>query len=458
MRNSGILLPVFSLPSEYGIGCFSQEAYDFIDFLAKSDQKYWQILPLVIPGECESPYSSPSTFAGNPLFIDLESLVRGGMLTKNEIDSYDWDNSDKINYEKVKLYKGELLRKAYLRSNHKNEFAFKYFCNKNAYWLNDYAKYMSEKNGYKEDYYKFEQYHFDVQWSVLKSYARFNGIKIIGDLPIYVSLNSVEVTCNPELFELDENKKPINIAGCPPDMSSEDGQVWGNPLYNWDKHAETNYEWWVKRVKRCFELHDVVRLDHFRGFYDYFAIPNGDRTAKNGEWRLGPGIELFEKIQEELGDVEFIAEDLGILSQGVYDLMEETGFPGMKIMQYAFNGGKDNPYLPENITENCIVYTGTHDNNTTLGWYNNTSEWEKKQLQEYIPKIKNISWDLIELAMKSRAKTCIIPMQDYLELDADSRTNTPGTININWMWRMTEIPNRKVMNRIKRLVKKYKRL
>lgn len=451
-RSSGILLPIFSLPSKYGIGCFSNEAIKFIDFLEESGQHYWQILPLVPPGACESPYQSISTFAGNPMFIDLEQLVQQGLLIQEELDSYDWDQSDMINYKKVKKYKTELLKKAFKRSKHYKYPEYLKFCKDNKYWLRDYSYYLSFKENELTEYYVFEQFLFNTQWMTIKTYANSKDIKIIGDLPIYVSMDSSDVYYHKELFEL-ENGKLASVAGCPPDDFAEDGQIWGNPLYDWDKHKETNYKWWIERIRHCFKLYDVVRLDHFRGFYDYFSIPIQDRDAKNGEWKLGPGMDLFNKLKEELGDLDFIAEDLGYLSQGVHDLMKETGFPGMKIMQFAFNGGKDNPYLPENISENYVVYTGTHDNNTTLGWYNKASDWEKEHLRQYIPNIEDVSWDMINLAMSTKAKLCIIQMQDYLSLDEHARTNTPGTININWMWRMKEIPSYNLSICIKQLTK-----
>lgn len=456
-RSSGILLPIFSLPSKYGIGCFSREAIQFIDFLAKANQKYWQILPLVIPGPCESPYQSISTFAGNPLFIDLEQLVYQRLLTKEELDSYDWSNNNMIDYNKVKDYKFELLYKAFERSDHYKEPWFISFCNRNSSWLEDYVDYISFKEGVSKDYYRFEQFLFEQQWLMIKSYANYKGIKIIGDLPIYVSLDSADVYHNPELFQLEMGLIPSEIAGCAPDDFSQDGQVWGNPLYDWDYHKENGYRWWKERMKHCLKLYDVVRLDHFRGFYDYFAIPFGDKTAKNGEWKLGPGIDLFKELEKELGEINVIAEDLGFLSDGANKFIKEAGYPGMKILQFAFNGGKDNPYLPENITENFVVYTGTHDNNTTLGWYNSSSDWEKEHLKEYIPEIDNISWDLIKLAMNTKANMCIIQMQDYLYLDAECRINTPGTCFGNWQWRMTKQPSEELAESIRQLTELYNR-
>lgn len=456
-RSAGILLPIFSLPSKYGIGCFSREAIQFIDFLAKSNQKYWQILPLVPPGACESPYQSVSTFAGNPLFIDLEQLVYQRLLNREELDSYDWDESNMIDYDKVKKYKQELLYKAFERSDHYKEPWFISFCNRNKEWLEDYAYFMEKKEGKEYNYYVFEQFMFEQQWLTIKSYANYKGIKIIGDIPIYVSLDSADVYYNPELFQLEYGLTPESVAGCPPDFSSPDGQVWGNPLYNWEYHKQTGYKWWIERMRHCLKLHDVVRLDHFRGFYDYYSIPDADRDAKNGEWKLGPGMDLFRVLKNELGDMELIAEDLGFLSEGAYQFTVESGYPGMKILQFAFNGGKDNPYLPENISENFVVYTGTHDNNTTLGWWNNATDWEKEHLRQYIPEIKDISWDLVELAMSTKANMCIIQMQDYLGLDGDCRINTPGTININWMWRMLKLPSDDLAKRIKELTNKYNR-
>ena len=454
-RSSGILLPIFSLPSKYGIGCFSLEAYDFIDFLSESGQTYWQILPLVPSGDCESPYSSPSTFAGNYLFIDLEQLVIQRLITQEEVDHYQWDNEYLINYPQVKENKFKLIYTAFMRSNHYIKPDFIEFRKENEYWLEDYAEYMSKRDDVIADYYIFEQFIFDKQWKSLKKYANEKGIKIIGDLPIYVSLNSADVYGKPELFQIEQGEVS-SVAGCAPDMSSEEGQIWGNPLYDWNYHKQTGYAWWIERMKRCMKMYDVVRLDHFRGFYDYYSIPKG-KNAKHGEWKLGPGLELFKVLEEKIENLEVIAEDLGILSPGVHQLMKDTGYPGMKILQFAFNGGKDNPYLPENISENYVVYTGTHDNNTTLGWYNNASDWEKEQLKEYIPHISCVSWDLAELAMSTRANICIIQLQDYLVLDSECRTNTPGTIDINWKWKLTEGLSVDLLNAIKQLTSKYNR-
>lgn len=456
MRESGILMPVFSLPSKYGIGSFSAEAYRFIDFLETANQKCWQILPLSPIGPGNSPYQSCSAFAGNFLFIDLEQLVYQGLLTYDELNGFFWENEERIKYSQVHYYKTELLRKAFSRSKHYNDYKFIEFCERNKYWLNDYADYMASKENYYQEYYRFEQFIFEQQWLSLKAYANNKGIEIIGDLPIYVSLDSADIYSHPELFQLHYGI-PKAIAGCPPDNFSAEGQVWGNPLYDWNKHKETGFEWWVQRAKRCFELYDMVRIDHFRGLYDYFSIPYGDRTAHNGHWEYAPGRELIDTLKYRLGDVKFIAEDLGILNQGVMDLLYYSGFPGMKILQFAFGGGHDNPYLPNNFgTNNCIVYTGTHDNDTTIGWFHKASDWEKHHLGQYIL-YTNPCEAMIRLAMESRADKCIIQMQDYLELESFARTNTPGTCYGNWEWRMTEMPSKYLAWKISKYVQEYSR-
>lgn len=457
MRSAGILLPIFSLPSKYGIGSFSIEALDFIDFLVDAGQKYWQILPLVIPGPCDSPYQSISTFAGNPYFIDLDKLVYQRLLTVEEVNDCDWGErySDKVDYEKVRKNKDKLLRLAFSRSNHYKDPWFLDFCKKNDYWLKDYCYYMAFKENENPEYYKFEQFIFDQQWMIIKAYANYKGIEIIGDLPIYVAMDSVDVYYNKEIFELEDGKLS-RVAGCPPDDSSIDGQKWGNPLYDWDKNKETGYDWWIKRIKHCFDLYDIVRLDHFRGFYDYFSIPI-DGPVKDGEWKLGPSIDLFNKIKEELGELNFIAEDLGYLTPGVHELLAQTGFPGMKILHFAFNGGDDNPYLPENINNNnCVIYTGTHDNDTTIGWYKKANDWEKKRFRDIVGR-GNPSWRMIDLAMSTVADMCIIQMQDYLELGTEDRVNTPGTTFGNWQWRMKGIPCTELSDKIKELTKKHNR-
>lgn len=470
MRRSGILLPISSLNSKYGIGTFSKEAYNFIDFLKETKQSLWQILPLGPTGYGDSPYQSFSTFAGNPYFIDLEELIKEGLLTQEECNNCDWgDDENYVNYGKIYLSRFKILKKAYSRSNIINSSDFITFCIKNEWWLHDYSLYMAIKDSLgskswldwnknirlrnpieiasyekilKEDivFYKYTQYLFFTQWYKLKNYANKNGISIIGDVPLYVSLDSADIWSNPQLFQLNEEYYPSAVSGCPPDYFSEDGQLWGNPLYDWEKHKENNYKWWIQRIKHAFELYDIVRIDHFRGFYDYYSIPYYDKNAKNGTWKFGPGLELFKKIKENLGNVNIIAEDLGILTEGARQLLKETKYPGMKILQFAFDSDYNNDYLPHNYNEDCVVYTGTHDNSTLCGWYETIEDRTKKMINDYlnIDNEQEINWKLINLAMCSRASMCIIPVQDYLGLGEDARLNKPSTVNNNWTWRMNK--------------------
>ena len=493
MRRNGILLPITSLPSKYGIGSFSKEAYDFIDILEEAGQKIWQILPLGPTGYGDSPYQSFSTFAGNPYFIDLEQLIEEGLLTEEECESCDWGNNiEYIDYEKIYLSRFKILKKAYNRSNINNSQKFLDYCEKNKWWLDDYALYMSIKDSlggkswlewdeklksrdeetlckYKamleEDiiFYKYIQYLFSMQWGKLKSYANEKGISIVGDIPIYVALDSADTWSNQKLFQLDEQKNPIAVAGCPPDSFSEDGQLWGNPLYDWQYHKSTDYKWWINRIKYSFDLYDIVRIDHFRGFDEYFSIPYGDKTAVGGTWKKGPGIELFKFLNDELGDVEIIAEDLGFLTDTVIKLLKDTGYPGMKILQFAFDSREESDYLPHNYDRNCVVYTGTHDNNTIVGWFDDINEHDKKMCIDYIndQSIDNrfINWDMICLAMRSVADTCIIPVQDVLGLDKSARINTPSTLGNNWKWRMTEgCFSEELIKKLRRLTKLYGRI
>lgn len=455
MRKSGILMPIFSLPSKYGIGSFSKEAYDFIDFLVESGQKYWQILPLCPTSWGNSPYQSFSTFAGNPYFIDLTMFV-----SSEELDKYDWENdSERVDYDKIILNKTKVLKQIYENIGEGINVLREYrdFCKEQKFWLDGYAKFMYLKEGEEEDFYRFQQFLFYMQWFKLKDYAEAQGIEIIGDIPIYVSLESSDVFDNPELFQMELDIVPKAVAGCPPDMFSEEGQLWGNPLYDWDKHKETKFDWWIKRIEHNLKLYDVVRIDHFRALYDYYSIPFGAKSAKEGEWKLGPGMDIFKAIESKLGKTNLIAEDLGILSPGVYDLLRESGLPGMKILHFAFNGGKDNLYLPENITENYVIYTGTHDNDTTVGWYENASEWEKEQFHSYIGD-GEIHWEMIKLAMSTKAETCIIPIQDYLGLGSEARINVPGVVSKNnWSWRLKELPTSELATKIKKVTEEYNR-
>ena len=474
MRASGVLLPISSLPSKYGIGSFSKSAYEFIDQLKLAGQKYWQILPIGPTGFGDSPYQSVSTYAGNPYFIDLDQLVEEGLLTKEECEEADFgDNVRKIDYAKIYNFRLPILRKAYERSNCCCDGEYQKFTKENSFWLDDYTLYMAVKDFYKglswtdwdEDikfrkeealteyktklqknieYYKFIQYLFVKQWSKLKKYANEKGVKIIGDIPIYVAFDSADTWANPELFQINEDLELIAVSGCPPDAFTEDGQLWGNPLYRWDVHKETGYKWWISRIKYCFELYDVVRIDHFKGFDEYFSIPAGSENARIGEWEKGPGFDLFHAIETELGDLDIIAEDLGYITESVRDLLKKTDFPGMKILQFAFDSKADteSDYLPHTYNKNCIVYTGTHDNTTIKDWITRIPFDDVQYILDYIDKteedLTDINWHMIRLAQSSVADLCIIPMQDYLGLGEESRINEPATIGKNWTWRLLE--------------------
>ena len=469
MRKSGILLPISSIPSKYGIGTLGKKAFEFIDLLKRGGQSYWQILPLGPTGYGDSPYQSFSTFAGNPYYIDLELLIEEGLLTKEECDAYDFGNNESyVDYEKVYNARFDVLRKAFKRFD-KSTADYQAFLERTKQWLNDYALFMAVKNKYdgksysewdediktrqtaaverytqecqeEIDFYKFQQYYFAKQWNELKTYANKNGVEIIGDIPIYVAFDSSDTWANPELFQFDENLQPVAVAGCPPDAFSATGQLWGNPLYKWDYHKETNYEWWVRRIAYCYELYDVVRIDHFRGFDEYYSIPYGDATAEFGHWEQGPGYDLFKVIKEQLGKKNVIAEDLGFLTDTVIKLVKKTGFPGMKILQFAFDSREESDYLPHNYVSNSIVYTGTHDNDTVVGWWDVCSRKDKAFAKRYLnlKSTKDIHKALIRACLASVSETAIIPMQDYLGLGSEARINTPSTLGDNWKWRLND--------------------
>lgn len=472
MRASGILLPVFSLPSRYGIGTFSKSAYEFVDKLKAAGQKYWQILPLCPTSYGDSPYQSFSTFAGNPYFIDLEQLTEWGLLTEEECGACDFGKSQvSISYGKLYKNRFRLLRKAYERANVGEDEAFARFCDEQSYWLRDYTLFMAVKDRFggapwtewaedirlrwdnamsyyqRELYFDIEfyawlQYVFLKQWEALKSYANQSGIKIIGDIPIYVAFDSADAWANPALFQFDEFNVPTAVAGCPPDGFSADGQLWGNPLYRWDYHRQTGYDWWIRRISHCRRLYDVVRIDHFRGFDEYYSIPYGSENAQSGHWEKGPGIELFHAVENRLGKVDIIAEDLGFVTDSVRRLVEESGFPGMKVLEFAFDSREASDYLPHTYTKNCVVYTGTHDNETIAGWFEGLDDEDLALCSDYMnitrrPGEKH-HWDFNRLAMFSVADLCIIPIQDYMGLDNRARINKPSTLGCNWKWRLKE--------------------
>ena len=470
MRASGILLPISSLPSNYGIGCFSKEAYAFVDQLIRAGQKYWQILPLGPTGYGDSPYQSFSTFAGNPYFIDLEVFIREGLLTEEECESCDWGtNESYVDYEKIYASRFQLLRKAYERYDLRQDEDYGTFVRENGYWLEDYCLFMAIKNdqggkGWEEwpeelrnrhpgalerareeladeiQFYRFQQHWFYKQWCWLKTYANNNGVKIIGDVPIYVSADSADAWANPLLFQFDEDNRPIAVAGCPPDAFSATGQLWGNPLYSWEYHRKTEYSWWVQRITHSLKQYDVVRIDHFRGFDEYYSIPYKDETAEFGRWEKGPGLELFKVLGEKVEHLEVIAEDLGLLTESVHQLLEDTGFPGMKVLQFAFDESEDSAYLPHKYSKNCVVYTGTHDNETTRGWYEGISGHTMEFARAYTNcedrPVEDCVWAMIRAAMSSVADLAVIPIQDYLCLGNEARMNAPSTLGYNWKWRL----------------------
>lgn len=471
MRASGILMGISSIPSKYGIGCFSKEAYDFVDQLEKAGQQYWQILPLGPTGYGDSPYQSVSTFAGNPYFIDLEELIKKDLLTKEECEACDWGESESyVDYEKMYLSRYKLLRKAYERADLKNDPDYVEFLKEEKNWLQDYCLFMAIKNDQKGicwinwpeelkdrhskavkeaekeleeeiEFYSFQQYCFTVQWRKLKAYANKKGISIIGDVPIYVALDSSDAWANPEMLQFDEDYNPKAVAGCPPDAFSATGQLWGNPLYDWKKLKKDDYGWWVQRMTHCLELYDVVRIDHFRGFDEYYAIPYGDKTAEKGKWEKGPGMDLFRVLDNKIGKLRVIAEDLGFLTESVLKMLRDSGYPGMKVLQFAFDGSEDSSYLPYKYERNCVVYTGTHDNETTKGWLENLHGHDLKFVREYIncyeQPVNDCVWALIRTALASVADLAIIPIQDYLCLGNEARMNAPATLGDNWKWRMT---------------------
>lgn len=486
MRTSGVLMPISSLPSPYGIGTMGKAARKFIDFLDKAGQTYWQILPICPTSYGDSPYQSFSSFAGNPYFIDLEYLCKEGYLKKKECESFDWGGSEKyIDYGTMYASRYALLKKAYARFKDNVPADYAGFCKKEAEWLDEYSLFMALKDAndgvawlewdeelkirkpeaiaearktYADDiaFYCMLQYLFFKQWKELKSYANEKGIEIIGDVPIYVALDSADVWANPTQFYLDEELNPIEVAGCPPDAFSEDGQLWGNPLFRWDVMKKDDYAWWTKRISAMAALYDIVRIDHFRGFDSYYAIPAKDDTAKNGTWKEGPGMDLFRALEKKLGKLPIIVEDLGFLTPSVHKLLKDSGFPGMKVIQFAFDSREDSDYLPHNYPKHCVVYTGTHDNDTCMGWIETAPKQAVKYAKEYLnlTKEEGYNWGLMRGAWSSVADMAIVPMQDLIGLGSEARINTPSTIGNNWKWRATadQIDNKLAKKLLKYMV------
>lgn len=491
MRKSGILMHISSLPSQYGIGKMGKSAYDFVDYLVNAGVKCWQILPLSPTSYGDSPYQSFSVYAGNPYFIDFETLKREGLIKKSDYEEIKWqDNERQVNYSLIYENCFKVLRQAY--KTYRRDISKRYhdFVEKNKSWLDDYALFMALKfkNGGKPwyewdkklavrdkdalekaadelsretEFFKFIQYKFFRQWANLKKYANDKGIEIIGDMPIYVSYDSVEAWATPELFQFDKNKKPKAVAGCPPDDFAVTGQLWGNPLYDWEYHKKTGYKWWIERLKFSASVYDIVRIDHFRGFESYYSIPYGNKTAEKGEWKKGPGAELFKTAEKELGKLNIIAEDLGFITDDVRQMLDAVGYPGMKVLQFAFSEGGESEHLPHNFTtSNCIAYTGTHDNDTLKGWIASQSSDTIKYCMAYIntKKKKDIPKGIIRAAWGSVAEIAVAQMQDFLNSDPSCRMNTPSTLGCNWQFRTHESDfTDKMAKRILKLNKMYNR-
>lgn len=467
MRSCGILMPIFSLPSKYGIGTLGKEAIRFVDFLEKAGQSYWQILPLNPTNYGDSPYQSFSSFAGNPYFVDIEELIKENLLTETQAKSFDFgDDIEKIDYGKLYTSRLKLLRLAFKKFDSNDKYIK--FKEENAFWLDDYALFMALKNAHQDkpwqtwekelkireasalsdavikysndiEFYKFVQFKFDEQWKKLKAYANKKGVSIIGDIPIYVALDSADVWANPKQFLLDEDLVPTVVAGCPPDAFSDEGQLWGNPIYDWSEMKNDGYSWWKKYLGNALRRYDLTRIDHFRGFESYYTIPFGETTAKKGKWVKGPDTELFDAFKKEFGEkLPIIAEDLGYLTPEVLKMLESTAFPGMKVLQFAFDPSLSSDYLPHNFHKNCVVYTGTHDNDTILGWLESASKTEVMLAKRYLncQTANGFNWAMMRSALMSVADTCILMITDIIGLGSEARINTPSTVGGNWQWRI----------------------
>ena len=466
MRQSGILMHITSLPGPFGVGTMGKQAFAFVDFLKRAGQSCWQILPLTPTGYGDSPYQSCSAYAGNLYLIDLPTLVKEGLLTEEEVCSVNWESqTGRVDFGLLYQHRSRILRMAYSRFRGGEDYDR--FNRENSGWLPDYALFMALKDRFdgqpwyrwetpirlrdpdaiwnirrelREEirFYCFQQYQFFRQWKSLREYAHENGIRIIGDVPIYVPYDSVDVWASPEYFQLDETLTPTDVAGCPPDGFTEDGQLWGNPLYRWKEMARENYSWWIRRLEAAGKLYDVIRIDHFRGLEAYWAVPYGDTTARGGRWVKGPGMDFIKAVKEQLPDMALIAEDLGFLTQEVLDLRDESGLPGMKVLQFAFDSREPSEYLPYKYPKNCVCYTGTHDNMTTRQWLETAGPEALAYAKAYMQLNgeEGYVWGVIRTAMASVAELCIVPMQDYLDLGSDARMNFPGTqTDANWTWR-----------------------
>lgn len=490
-RSSGIIMHITSLPGKYGVGTLGKASYKFIDFLDRAGQKYWQILPLTQTGYGDSPYQSFSAFSGNPYLIDFEILEEEGLLQREDYENVDFgDNDEYIDYGKLFTNKLAVLKKAFYNSIGKLDKEIEKFRDEQRHWIYDYSLFMAIKGrlnniplkewdeklrkrdyetleGYRRelkddvDYWTFVQYEFFKQWKKVKAYANSKGIEIIGDIPIYVAEDSVDVWTNPENFLLDENLNPTVVSGCPPDAFSKTGQLWGNPIYNWKHHKETNYAWWKKRVSESLKLYDVIRIDHFRGFEAYWEIPAGEKTAVNGRWVKGPNVELFDAIKEELGELKIIAEDLGHITDELAEFRDATGIPGMKVLQFAFDTREESDYLPHNYPKECVVYTGTHDNDTVMGWIEESGDEEdvefcKKYLR--LNKEEGYNWGFIKGAWGSVANLSIALFQDFIGGGSETRMNLPSTLGW-WKWRAKERDiNNKLADKIYEMTQVYGRL
>ena len=464
-------MPISSLPSPYGIGTLGKEAFAFVDFLKESKQSWWQMLPVGPTSYGDSPYQSFSTYAGNPYFVDLECLCEEGLLEQSELNSKDWGTDPtKVDYEKIYRNRFGLLKKAADRGWAKDEIAVQAFADENASWLPDYVLFMALKRHfgmaawtewedeeirlhhpaaverYREELaddirlFTYIQFLFFRQWNALRAYAHEQGIGIIGDLPIYVAMDSADVWADPKSFQLDERNVPVEVAGVPPDYFSENGQLWGNPLYNWDAMKQDGYGWWIRRIEGASRLYDVLRIDHFRGLESYWAVPYGETTAKIGRWIKGPGMDLVGVLTSWFPHIQFIAEDLGYLTPEVRQLLKDSGLPGMKVLEFAFDTREPSNYLPHTYSPNCVCYAGTHDNTTVMAWRHEAAPEDVKMAIQYLGlnDEEGFNWGMIRGGMSSIADLFLVQMQDYLALGAEARMNTPGILGGNWQWRMTK--------------------